>query len=265
MFPALHSTRPDLAGTLKNQAGQPGGAKAARRFRTTLATVQIAMSMALLVPAGLFAKSLFNVSRVDLGLKADHMMLFSIAPELNSYTTERTRQLFERMEDEIGAVPGVTSVVAAIVPVLAGDNWGNSLVVEGFEAGPDTNTNASFNGVGPGYFKTMGIPLMAGREFTRADAFGAPKVAIVNQAFVEEVQPRRQPARQALRRGGGPDTQAGHRDRRHGAGRASTATSSARCRRSTSCRIARKSASATPTSTCARRCRPSRCWRPFPR
>ncbi len=186
LFPALHSTRPDLASTLKNQAGQPGGAKAARRFRTTLATVQIAMSMALLVPAGLFAKSLFNISRVDLGLKADHMVLFSIAPELNSYTTERTRQLFERVEDEIAAVPGVTSVVAAIVPVLAGDNWGNSLIVEGFQAGPDTNTSASFNGVGPGYFKTMGIPLMMGREFTRADAFGAPKVAIVNQSFVRK-------------------------------------------------------------------------------
>ncbi|MDP2318007.1 MAG: ABC transporter permease [Acidobacteriota bacterium] len=186
LFPALHSTRPDLASTLKNQAGQPGGAKAARRFRTTLATVQIAMSMALLVPAGLFAKSLFNVSRVDLGLKADHMVLFSLAPELNSYTTERTRQLFERVEDELAAMPGVTSVVAAIVPVLAGDNWGNSLVVEGFEAGPDTNTNASFNGVGPGYFKTMGIPLMMGREFSRADAFGTPKVGIVNQSFVKK-------------------------------------------------------------------------------
>jgi predicted permease len=186
LFPALHSTRPDLAATLKNQAGQPGGAKAARRFRTTLATVQIAMSMALLVPAGLFAKSLFNVSRVDLGLKADHMVLFSLAPELNSYTTERTRQLFERIEDEFAATPGVTSVVMAMVPVLAGDNWGNSLVVEGFEAGPDTDTNASFNGVGPGYFRTMGIPLMSGREFTRADAAGAPKVGIINQAFAKK-------------------------------------------------------------------------------
>ncbi|HWI20965.1 MAG TPA: ABC transporter permease [Vicinamibacterales bacterium] len=186
LFPALHTTRPDLAATLKNQAGQPGGAKAARRFRTTLATVQIAMSMALLVPAGLFAKSLFNVSRVDLGLKTDHMVLFSLSPELNSYTTERTRQLFERIEDEIAALPGVTSMSAAMVPVLAGDNWGNSLVVEGFEAGPDTNTNASFNGVGPGYFKTMSIPLMAGREFTRADVFGSPKVAVVNQAFAKK-------------------------------------------------------------------------------
>ena len=206
VFPALHSTRPDLASTLKNQAGQPGGAKAARRFRTTLATVQIAMSMALLVPAGLFAKSLFNVSRVDLGLNTDHMVTFSIAPELNSYTTERTRQLFERMEDELAAMPGVTSVVATIVPVLAGDNWGNSLGVEGFEAGPDTNTNASFNGIGPGYFRTMGIPLMMGREFTRADAFGAPKVAIVNQAFVKKFNLGDSPLGRRFGLGGGPDT-----------------------------------------------------------
>jgi len=186
VFPALHSTRPDLASTLKNQAGQPGGAKAARRFRMTLATVQIAMSMALLVPAGLFAKSLFNVSRVDLGLNTDHLVLFSISPELNSYSTERTRELFERTENELAALPGVTGVTAAIVPVLSGDNWNNSLIVEGFEAGPDTNTTGAFNGVGPGYFKTMGVPLMAGREFTRADAAGAPKVAVVNQAFLRK-------------------------------------------------------------------------------
>jgi predicted permease len=206
LFPALHSTRQELSSTLKNQAGQPGGAKAARRFRTTLATVQIAMSMALLVPAGLFAKSLFNVSRVDLGLKADHMMLFSIAPELNSYTTERTRQLFERMEDELAAVPGVRSVVATVVPVLAGDNWGNSLAVEGFEAGPDTNTNGSFNAVGPGYFKTMEIPLMMGREFTRADAFGTPKVAIVNQAFVRKFNLGDNPLGKRFGIGGGAGT-----------------------------------------------------------
>ena len=206
LFPALQSTRPDLTDTLKNQAGQPGGSKAARRFRTSLATVQIALSMALLVPAGLFAKSLFNVSRVDLGLKADHMVLFSIAPELNSYNTERTRQLFERIEDEMGALPGVTGIVAAIVPVIAGDNWGNSLAVEGFEAGPDTNTNASFNGVGPGYFRTMGIPLMIGREFTRADAAGTPKVAIVNQAFARKFNLGDNPIGKRFGIGGGPGT-----------------------------------------------------------
>lgn len=186
LFPALHSTRPDLATTLKNQAGQPGGARAASRFRTTLATVQIAMSMALLVPAGLFAKSLFNISRVELGLNVDHLVLFGVSPELNGYTPERTRDLFERIEDELRAIPGVTGVVATLVPVLAGDNWGNSLTVEGFEAGPDTNTNASFNAVGPDFLATMGIRMMAGREFTRADALNGPKVAIVNQAFARK-------------------------------------------------------------------------------
>ena len=186
LFPALHSTKPDLVTTIKNQAGQAGGARVARRFRTTLATVQIAMSMALLVPAGLFAKSLMNVSRVDLGLKTDHLVVFSVSPELIAYSTERTRALFERIEDELTSTPGVTGVVATIVPLIAGDNWGNSLVVEGFQAGPDTNTNASFNGVGPGFLKTMGIPLIAGREFTKADAPTAPKVAIVNQEFVKK-------------------------------------------------------------------------------
>jgi predicted permease len=80
----------------------------------------------------------------------------------------------------------VTSAVAAVVPVLAGDNWNNSLVVEGFEAGPDTNTTASLNMVGPGFLKTLGMALVAGREFTRADTINAPKVAIVNQAFVKK-------------------------------------------------------------------------------
>ncbi len=186
LFPALHSTRPDLAATLKNQAGQPGGARAARRFRTTLATAQIALSMALLIPAGLFARSLVNVSRVDLGLAPDHLVTFGVSPTLNGYDTPRTRAFFDQVEAELAALPGVTSAAFSMVPVLAGDNWNNSLRVEGFEAGPDTNTTAAFNSVGPDFFRTMGIPLMAGRTFTAADAVGAPKVAIVNEAFTRK-------------------------------------------------------------------------------
>lgn len=186
LFPALHSTNPALAVTLKNQAGQPSGAKAAKRFRASLATVQIAMSMALLVPAGLFAKSLLNVSRIDLGLQPDHLITFSLNPILNGYDGPRSLALFEQLEDKLAAVPGVTSAVFSMVPVLAGDNWNNSVGVEGFEAGPDTNTSAAFNSIGPGFFRTMGMSLMQGRDFTRADAAGAPKVAIVNQAFTRK-------------------------------------------------------------------------------
>jgi len=186
LFPALHSTSPELAAALKNQAGQPSGAKAAKRFRASLATVQIAMSMALLVPAGLFAKSLLNVSQVDLGLKADHLVTFALNPILNGYDGPRSLALFEQLEDRLSALPGVTSAVFSMVPLLAGDNWNNGVSVEGFQAGPDTNTSAAFNSVGPGFFRTMGMPLMQGREFTRADAAGAPKVVIVNQAFTRK-------------------------------------------------------------------------------
>ncbi|MGB2715464.1 MAG: ABC transporter permease [Vicinamibacterales bacterium] len=186
LFPALHSTRPDLLSTLKGQAGQPSGARAAARFRTTLATAQIAISMALLVAAGLFTKSLMNVSRVELGIKIDHLLTFGVSPELNGYTPERSLQFFQRLEDELAAQPGVSNVSASLVPALAGSNWGSDVAVEGFKAGPDTNSNSRFNEIGPGYFKTMGIQLIAGREFTRADMLKAPKVAVVNEAFAKK-------------------------------------------------------------------------------
>jgi predicted permease len=186
LFPALHSTRPDLMSSLKGQAGQPSGARAASRFRTVLATSQIALSMALLVAAGLFTKSLYNVSRVDLGLKVENVITFGVSPELNSYTPQRSQQLFERLEDDLAALPGVTGVTGAMVALLAGNNWGNDVSVEGYSAGPDTDMNSRFNEVGPGYFRTLGIPLISGREFARSDAASAPKVAIVNEAFAKK-------------------------------------------------------------------------------
>jgi predicted permease len=186
LFPALHTTRPDLLPTLKGQAGQPGGARTAKLFRATLATAQIAISMALLVCAGLFTKSLMNVTRVELGINVDHLVTFAVSPELNGYTAERSRQVFERLEEELAAQPGVTGVTAALVPALSGSNWGSDVAVEGFKSGPDIDSNARFNEVGPDYFRTMGVPLMAGREFRPSDTLKAPKVAIVNEAFTKK-------------------------------------------------------------------------------
>lgn len=186
LYPALHSTRPDLVTVLKNQSGQPGGARSASRFRSTLAATQVALSMALLVAAGLFIKSLYNVSRVDLGLDTTRLVTFAISPELNGYTPEQSIALFARVEDAVRALPGVTSVSASTVPLISGSNWGSSVSVQGFVAGPDTNTNSSFGFVGPDFFKTMGIALVQGREFTPGDAADRPKVAIVNQAFARK-------------------------------------------------------------------------------
>jgi predicted permease len=186
LFPALHSTRPDLLSALKGQSGQPSGSRAAARFRTSLAVAQIALSMALLVAAGLFTRSLFNVGRVDLGLDADNVVTFRVSPELNGYTFERSRQLFERLEADLAALPGVRGATAAMVPLLANSNWNNGVWPEGFEVGPDTNNSSAFNEVGPGFCRTLGIRLIAGREFTPGDAVGAPSVAIVNEAFARK-------------------------------------------------------------------------------
>ncbi len=186
IFPALHSTRPDLIASIKGQAGQPSGARAAARFRTVLATSQVALSMALLVAAGLFMKSLVNVSRVELGLNPDHVVTFRVAPLLNGYKPERSRQFFQDLEAALAIQPGVASVSNSSVPLLSGSNNNNSVIVQGFEVGLDTDTSSRTNRVGPGYFRTLGMQILAGREFSDADANSAPKVAVVNEAFVKK-------------------------------------------------------------------------------
>src|SRR6185369_4956471 len=113
LFPALHSTRPDLVSTLKSQAGQPSGARKAARFRLALATTQIALSMLLLAASGFFVKSLLNVSRVDLGIKTDNMITFRVSPVLNGYTPERSRVFFQQLEEQIAATPGVTATTVS--------------------------------------------------------------------------------------------------------------------------------------------------------
>jgi putative ABC transport system permease protein len=186
LFPALHSTRPDLASALKNQAGQPSGAKGAARFRLLLATSQIALAMMLLASSGFFVKSLLNVSRVDLGFKVDHVATFGLSPDLNGYSVDRTRLFFARLEEELRAAPGVTAVTVSNVPILTGRNISRSVAVQGFNAGPDTDTGSRYNRVGPGYFSALGIPLIAGREFTDADTLNSAKVALVNQTFAKK-------------------------------------------------------------------------------
>ncbi len=186
LYPALHSTRSDLVVMLKSNLGLPAAARAAARFRAGLVTAQIALSMALLVAAGLFIKSLVNVSRVDLGLQSDNVITFGISPQLNGYESERSMALFEQAEEQLAAIPGVTSVGGALVPVLSGSSWGTDVAVQGWESGPDIDSNSRFNEIGPGYLSTLGIPLMAGREFTTSDRADAPKVAIVNEAFTRK-------------------------------------------------------------------------------
>ena len=185
LFPALHSTRPDLVTALRNNSGKLAGGRTARRFRTTLATAQIALAMALLMSAGLFLKSLWKIERVDLGVHVENLVTFSVTPEQNGYDSTRSRTLYNRIEEELAALPGSTAATSAMVPLIAGSNWNNSIRVQGFRPDPNNprSTNVSFNAVGSAHFRAIGVPLLAGREFTDADNANAPKVAIVNETF----------------------------------------------------------------------------------
>jgi predicted permease len=186
LFPALAATRAAPVMVLKEQVGQQSGGRAMARFRRSLVTAQIAFSMVLLVLAGLFAQSLANLAKVELGLHADPVATLSVAPVLSGYTPERSSQLFQRMEDDLAALPGVVSVASAMVPLVAGDSWGGNVSVQGFEAAPDADTNARYNEVSEDFFRTLQIPLLSGRDFTDADAAGRPRVAIVNETFARK-------------------------------------------------------------------------------
>jgi predicted permease len=171
---------------IKGQAAQAGGSRGAARFRTTLATVQIALSTVLVVLAGLFAHSLLNIARVDLGMGIDSVVSFSVAPRQNGYTQERATEIYDRIESELAAVPGVIGVTSSSVGLLANNFCGIRLNVEGFDASAGADTGSTCSWVSPGFLRTLSVPLLTGREFAAADGPGAPKVAIVNQAFVRK-------------------------------------------------------------------------------
>ncbi|HKV75638.1 MAG TPA: ABC transporter permease [Gemmatimonadales bacterium] len=186
MFPALHSTRADLITSIRSGAGQLSAHRGAARFRATLVTVQIGLATALLISAGLFMKSLLNVSRVNLGVKIDDVVTFGISPDRSGYDSIRTKLLYERLAETLRQTPGVTGVTASLVGLIAGNNWGTDVNVQGFPVGPDVDNNSRFNQVSAGYFGMLGIPVLAGREFTEADRQGTGRVAIVNETFARK-------------------------------------------------------------------------------
>ena len=190
VLPALHSTRIRVTTMARSQAGvtSSGGGS---MLRSTLVTSQIALALALLAVAGLFARSIVNVGRIDLGMQVSNLTTFRVSPVLNGYTEERSQALFERMDEQLAALPGVSSVTQSTIPLLEGSDASANLTVQGFDAGPDTNTDASYAFVGARFFSTLGMPLIAGREFTLADSSSSQNVAVVNEAFARKFNLRR--------------------------------------------------------------------------
>jgi predicted permease len=180
LVPALQATRPRVASTLKDERGTSTSAGHVR-FRKGLVVVQVALSLLLLVGAGLFARSLYNLRTLDPGFETRQLLSLAVEPDLNGYSPAAARDLLRRLQERFAAEPGAVGASMASNPLLTDSRMIMTVDMEGYERKEDETTNLFVNRVGPGYFKTMGIPVVAGREFDERDVVGAPKVALVNE------------------------------------------------------------------------------------
>jgi predicted permease len=195
LVPALRSTKPNLAPTLKDTVGAVVGGGGGVRLRKGLVIAQVTVSVLLLISAGLFIRSLRNLRTLDLGLKTENLIAFNLSPTLNGYTPLRSKQFEKQVRDRVSGVPGVSGVAFAQMGLLEGNEWDSSMSVEGYEAKPGESMNPYCNAVSPGYFRTLSIPLVAGRDFDDRDARFEPadpkaqlpsyKVAIVNESYAK--------------------------------------------------------------------------------
>lgn len=183
--PSLRATRNELVSSVKEQAGTTSLGTSHQRLRQSLVICQVALTLLLVTAAGAFAHSLFRAQHTDLGLRADHLLQFTVAPRLLGYDDARSTALFRTLDDRLAALPGVRSVSSAAEPLIDDSDRGSNVDVEGEPAELRGTRHVLRNAIGPGHFSNMGIPLLAGREFTRADVLGSPKVVIVNEAFAK--------------------------------------------------------------------------------
>jgi predicted permease len=181
LAPALTATRGELFTTLREEAGNLIGGDPAR-FRRALVIAEVALSLLLLIGAGLFGKSLENLRRLNPGFRPEKLLTFAMHPDLLGYDTPRSLALVDRVRQDLAAEPGIASVSMADIALMAGDDSSSSITVPGYTPRED-ETQPNFNDVGPGFFRTLGIPVVTGREVADTDGPKAPAVAVVNETF----------------------------------------------------------------------------------
>ena len=184
LAPALQSMRVDLWSTLKDVVGAIAGGSGSVRLRKILVTAQVAFSFLLLAGAGLFVKTLANLKETNAGFRdIDNLATFQVDPALSGYDIPRIKEFYRRLLQDIQMVPGVKSAAYAMVPVLSGGEWDSSMSVEGHRIKDGEDMQAFMNGISGDYWKTMGVPLLAGRDFDSRDDGKKITVAIVNRKF----------------------------------------------------------------------------------
>lgn len=207
LVPALRASRPDLWSTLKDAVGSVSGSGGSLYLRKGLVMAQVALSFLLLFGAGLFVRSLFNLQATDTGFdEMDNLVTFQVSPALNGYDGLRATRLYTDLLEQIRALPGIKSASLASVALLSGNEWDSTMSVEGHTAKDGEDMQAFINSLSPGYFETMGISLLEGRDFDRRDIKEDAKVAIVNQRFAKHYFGDRSAIGRHLGRGSRPDT-----------------------------------------------------------
>lgn len=181
--PAWQGTSVELSPSLKDQGGRATAGLAHLRLRRALVVAQVALSVLLLVGAGLFGRSLNNLQSLDPGFRPAQVVAFAVEPSLNGYTPERTGRFFRELETTLQAVPGVERVAFSGIRMLAGEEWHAGVVLDGVKRRPGESMSPLSNGVSGSYFDAIGLPLLAGRTFDARDEGTNWRVALVNRSF----------------------------------------------------------------------------------
>jgi predicted permease len=204
-MPALQATRPQLADTLKAEGrGVVGGT--AVLLRKGLVVAQVALSLLLLIGAALFVRSLKNLQDLNPGFRTANLVSFSVDPNLAGKSDAQSLDYYRRLGERLQSVPGVTSWGLARVQVLAGNEWDSTISVDGYSPKLGEWVDPHMQYPSPGFFDTLGIPLLAGRDFRVGDDAAAPKVAIVNRKFAHKYFPDVDPVGRHIGMGGNPGT-----------------------------------------------------------
>jgi predicted permease len=185
LLPALRASRPDPWTTLKDTVGSIASTGGSLFLRKGLVTAQVALSFLLLFGAGLFVRSLQNLKTTDTGVVLDNLVTFQLSPALSGYTNERATQFYSQLADRLRSAPGIASAGYASMSILSGGEWDSSMSVEGHRPADGEDMQAFMNAPSPGYFETLKIPLLDGRDFNRMDVKENSKVVIVNRSFAQ--------------------------------------------------------------------------------
>jgi predicted permease len=189
--PAIRATRTDLTSALKEKFTH--GRRGRFNLGSVLVVAQVAVSLILLVGAGLFARSLIKLQEEDLGFNREHVLLASIDARLAGYKPTELSALYRQLYERLSALPNVSSATMASYSPMSGTSTNSSLLVRGYTPRPDEEMVVSHLQIGPRYAETLGVPLLLGREIGVQDTVASTKVAVVNQAFVEAYFPKQNP------------------------------------------------------------------------